>query len=220
YALTLLSVLIPRRARPTLLPYTTLFRSEGGAAAHEAVVATRGLEREPVAQLPGHLVGMAAVDLPERLGAALAKSTQQRPRPPVGRGGIGVGLGLHGHVEGGLSGRARFGLGRGDFVYHGLEPGSTGQDRGIPGVRRNGGRVGFGRMSVGMGTPSGPASSVVGGDGPGRIDVAVAAVLTIVSGLFFGFHRSRWLDDWDSIQFALALERLSLTEHRPHPPGY
>src|SRR5690606_41419729 len=84
YALTLLSVLIPRRARPTLLPYTTLFRSEGGAAAHEAVVATRGLEREPVAQLPGHLVGMAAVDLPERLGAALAKSTQQRPRPPVG----------------------------------------------------------------------------------------------------------------------------------------
>jgi hypothetical protein len=41
-----------------------------------------------------------------------------------------------------------------------------------------------------------------------------------VSGLFFGFHRSRWLDDWDSVQFAFAVERLSLTEHRPHPPGY
>ena len=71
-----------------------------------------------------------------------------------------------------------------------------------------------------QGEPSAPASSVVGCDVPGRTDVAVASLLTIVSGLFFGFHRSRWLDDWDSVQFALALERLSLTEHRPHPPGY
>ncbi|MCX4239338.1 glycosyltransferase family protein [Paraliomyxa miuraensis] len=71
-----------------------------------------------------------------------------------------------------------------------------------------------------QGEASGPASSVVGCDVPGRTDVAVASLLTIVSGLFFGLHRSRWLDDWDSVQFALALERLSLTEHRPHPPGY
>lgn len=71
-----------------------------------------------------------------------------------------------------------------------------------------------------QGEPSEPASSVVGGDVPGRTDVAVASLLTIVSGLFFGIHRSRWLDDWDSVQFALALERLSLAEHRPHPPGY
>lgn len=71
-----------------------------------------------------------------------------------------------------------------------------------------------------QGKPSGPASSEVGCHVPGRTDVAVAAALTIVSGLFFGIHRSRWLDDWDSVQFALALERLSLTEHRPHPPGY
>lgn len=70
------------------------------------------------------------------------------------------------------------------------------------------------------GEPSGPASSVVGCDVPGRTDVAVASLLTIVSGLFFGLHRSRWLDDWDSVQFALALERLSLTQHQPHPPGY
>ena len=70
-----------------------------------------------------------------------------------------------------------------------------------------------------QGEPAGPASSAVGCDVPGRTDVAVASLLTIVSGLFFGIHRSRWLDDWDSVQFALALERLSLTEHRPHPPG-
>lgn len=68
--------------------------------------------------------------------------------------------------------------------------------------------------------PSGPASSVVGGDAPGRTDVAVASLLALASGVFFGIHRSRWLDDWDSIQFALALERLSLAEHQPHPPGY
>lgn len=70
------------------------------------------------------------------------------------------------------------------------------------------------------GEAAGPASSVVGGDAPGRTDVAVASLLTLASGLFFAIHRSRWLDDWDSVQFALALERLSLTEHRPHPPGY
>lgn len=71
-----------------------------------------------------------------------------------------------------------------------------------------------------QGEAAGPASSVVGGDVPGRTDVAVASLLTIVSGLFFGIHRSRWLDDWDSVQFSLALERLSLTDHQPHPPGY
>lgn len=68
--------------------------------------------------------------------------------------------------------------------------------------------------------PSEPASSVVGGDVPGRTDLAVASLLALVSGLFFAIHRSRWLDDWDSVQFALAIERLSLAEHRPHPPGY
>lgn len=68
--------------------------------------------------------------------------------------------------------------------------------------------------------PSGHAAPVADGGGLGRTDVAVAVLLTSLSGLFFWVHRSRWLDDWDSVQFAFAIERLSLTEHRPHPPGY
>ncbi len=31
---------------------------------------------------------------------------------------------------------------------------------------------------------------------------------------------SPWLEDWDSVQFALALHTYSLTDHQPHPPGY
>lgn len=31
---------------------------------------------------------------------------------------------------------------------------------------------------------------------------------------------SPWLEDWDSVQFALALHNYSLVEHQPHPPGY
>ncbi len=68
--------------------------------------------------------------------------------------------------------------------------------------------------------PSGRASTVVGRGALGPVDLVVASVLTVLSGLFFWVHRSRWLDDWDSVQFALALEQLSLADHRPHPPGY
>jgi len=32
--------------------------------------------------------------------------------------------------------------------------------------------------------------------------------------------RSNYLDDWDSVQFALALKEYSITAHQPHPPGY
>ena len=31
---------------------------------------------------------------------------------------------------------------------------------------------------------------------------------------------SPWLEDWDSVQFALALHNYSLVDHQPHPPGY
>src|SRR3989344_557491 len=31
---------------------------------------------------------------------------------------------------------------------------------------------------------------------------------------------SSWLEDWDSVQFALALDDFSLVKHQPHPPGY
>ena len=33
-------------------------------------------------------------------------------------------------------------------------------------------------------------------------------------------HRSHLLSWWDSAQFALAIERYNILEHRPHPPGY
>lgn len=31
---------------------------------------------------------------------------------------------------------------------------------------------------------------------------------------------SPWLEDWDSVQYVLAIKNFSLLEHTPHPPGY
>ena len=31
---------------------------------------------------------------------------------------------------------------------------------------------------------------------------------------------SPWLEDWDSVQFVMALNHYSISEHLPHPPGY
>ncbi|HEU0016851.1 MAG TPA: DUF2723 domain-containing protein [Methyloceanibacter sp.] len=36
----------------------------------------------------------------------------------------------------------------------------------------------------------------------------------------FAFTRSHWLDDWDSINFAFALDDFDVLHHQPHPPGY
>lgn len=33
-------------------------------------------------------------------------------------------------------------------------------------------------------------------------------------------YLSVWLEDWDSVQFALALHNFSIVDHLPHPPGY
>lgn len=33
-------------------------------------------------------------------------------------------------------------------------------------------------------------------------------------------YLSNWLEDWDSVQFALALHNFSIVDHLPHPPGY
>lgn len=33
-------------------------------------------------------------------------------------------------------------------------------------------------------------------------------------------YLSPWLEDWDSIQFALAIKDFDLVNHQPHPPGY
>ena len=37
---------------------------------------------------------------------------------------------------------------------------------------------------------------------------------------FFFAFRSVWLDDWDSVLFARALDGIDLRAHHPHPPGY
>jgi len=37
---------------------------------------------------------------------------------------------------------------------------------------------------------------------------------------FYVFFRSISLDDWDSAQFALGVERFDIPAHSPHPPGY
>ena len=36
----------------------------------------------------------------------------------------------------------------------------------------------------------------------------------------FALTRSHWLDDWDSVNFAFALDDFDVMRHRPHPPGY
>ena len=44
-----------------------------------------------------------------------------------------------------------------------------------------------------------------------------------ITGVFFASFfllGSPWLDDWDSIQFVLAVDEFSLQKHQPHPPGY
>lgn len=47
--------------------------------------------------------------------------------------------------------------------------------------------------------------------------MAVLFLGTVLSRLPF---RSRYLNSWDSFNFALALERYDVWWHRPHPPGY
>jgi Protein O-mannosyl-transferase TMEM260-like len=51
-------------------------------------------------------------------------------------------------------------------------------------------------------------------------DALTAALLFLVLAAIFALTRSRWLDDWDSVNFALALDDFDLPKHQPHPPGY
>jgi Protein O-mannosyl-transferase TMEM260-like len=51
-------------------------------------------------------------------------------------------------------------------------------------------------------------------------DALTAALLFLALAAIFEMTRSRWLDDWDSVNFALALDRFDLLKHQPHPPGY
>lgn len=41
--------------------------------------------------------------------------------------------------------------------------------------------------------------------------------LAFISRILFPAH---WLEDWDSVQFALGLHHFSVVDHQPHPPGY
>ncbi|KKR86103.1 MAG: putative membrane protein, dolichyl-phosphate-mannose-protein mannosyltransferase family [Candidatus Woesebacteria bacterium GW2011_GWB1_41_10] len=47
--------------------------------------------------------------------------------------------------------------------------------------------------------------------------IQVIFLIAFVLRLFF---MSPWLEDWDSVQFALAFDDFSLVKHQPHPPGY
>jgi hypothetical protein len=51
-------------------------------------------------------------------------------------------------------------------------------------------------------------------------DALTAALLFLGLAAIFAMARSRWLDDWDSVNFALALDSFDLLKHQPHPPGY
>jgi 4-amino-4-deoxy-L-arabinose transferase-like glycosyltransferase len=47
-----------------------------------------------------------------------------------------------------------------------------------------------------------------------------AALLFVGLAATFAFTRLHWLDDWDSVNFAFALDDFDVTKHWPHPPGY
>ncbi|MHB1261358.1 MAG: protein O-mannosyl-transferase family [Thermoplasmatota archaeon] len=53
-----------------------------------------------------------------------------------------------------------------------------------------------------------------------RLDLGLALGLAVASVLAHLPYRSRHLNTWDSVLFALALDRYSVPEARPHPPGY
>jgi len=47
--------------------------------------------------------------------------------------------------------------------------------------------------------------------------ITVLAITTLVTRIPF---RSHYLFNWDSANFALGLERFSIFDHQPQPPGY
>lgn len=48
----------------------------------------------------------------------------------------------------------------------------------------------------------------------------IGFIFFAVPALLYFLTRSRWLDEWDSVQFALGVRSFNLFEHTPHPPGY
>ena len=50
-----------------------------------------------------------------------------------------------------------------------------------------------------------------------KIKILFIVVLSLILRLLY---ISPWLEDWDSVQFALAMNNYSLDLHQPHAPGY
>lgn len=50
-----------------------------------------------------------------------------------------------------------------------------------------------------------------------KIKILFIVVFSLILRLL---HISPWLEDWDSVQFALALNNYSIVLHQPHAPGY
>lgn len=50
-----------------------------------------------------------------------------------------------------------------------------------------------------------------------KIDLFIIALLIVITRLLF---KSEYLYEWDSIQYALAINDFNIMWHQPHPPGY
>lgn len=48
----------------------------------------------------------------------------------------------------------------------------------------------------------------------------VLLIIIIIAFSLRLFYLSPWLEDWDSVQFALGIHHFSIPDHQPHPPGY
>lgn len=47
-----------------------------------------------------------------------------------------------------------------------------------------------------------------------------ALLLLLATFVVYVVTRSLWLDEWDSVQFAMGVGEFNLWKHQPHPPGY
>ncbi len=52
-----------------------------------------------------------------------------------------------------------------------------------------------------------------------KLGIKCVLIFLGVAMLYWRTH-SKWLDDWDSVQFALGVKDFNLFLHQPHPPGY
>ncbi len=53
-----------------------------------------------------------------------------------------------------------------------------------------------------------------------RRNTVISSLIFLVTFFIYFSFKSQWLDDWDSVQFVMAMDFLDLQSHQPHPPGY